>query len=89
MKRLTKWNGSKYVLVNGMGYGQTRMFTDRLAAYENTELEPYEIELMIEIFKTIGEKIPNGSAGDWKGFQTRAFFEFLKKEMEKNETGSN
>lgn len=87
MKRLTHWNGKKYVVTNGFGYGQTRIVTDKLAAYENTGLEPYEIELMIEIFKTIGEKIPSGN--NWSGFQTRAFFEFLKKEMEKNETGSN
>lgn len=83
MKRLTKWNGKKYVLVNGMGYGQTRIICDRLAAYENTMLEPYEIELMIEIFKTLDVNIPKGS--DYSMFQTRAFFEFLKKEMGKNE----
>lgn len=44
MERLTHWNGKKYVLTHGQGFGQTRVFTDKLAEYENTQLEPEEVE---------------------------------------------
>lgn len=45
MKRLTKWNGKKYVLPQGMW----REIAERLAAYENTGLEPEQIvELQTE-----------------------------------------
>lgn len=40
MNRLTRWNGSKWVLPQG----QWREITERLAAYENTGLEPEKIE---------------------------------------------
>lgn len=40
MERLTRWNGSKWVLPQGMW----REIADRLAAYENTGLEPEQIE---------------------------------------------
>lgn len=53
MERLTKWNGKKYVLVNGQGYGQTRIFTDKLAAYENTGYEPEQIKVILREFKRI------------------------------------
>lgn len=39
MGRLTRWNGSKWVLPQGMW----REIADRLAAYENTGLEPEQI----------------------------------------------
>lgn len=39
MARLTKWNGKKWVLPQG----KWREIADRLAAYENTGLEPEEI----------------------------------------------
>ena len=39
MPRLTKWNGKKWVLPQGMW----REIADRLAAYENTGMEPEEI----------------------------------------------
>lgn len=39
MARLTYWNGKKYCLPQGMW----REIADRLAAYENTGLEPEEI----------------------------------------------
>lgn len=39
MGRLTYWNGKKYCLPQGMW----REIADRLAAYENTGLEPEEI----------------------------------------------
>lgn len=39
MNRLTKWNGKKWILPQGMW----REIADRLAAYENTGLEPEEI----------------------------------------------
>lgn len=42
MDRLTRWNGKKWVLPQG--YGTFRMIAERLAAYENTGLEPEEIE---------------------------------------------
>lgn len=41
-KRLTLWNGVRWVLPQGYGFGQK--IADRLAAYENTGLEPEEIE---------------------------------------------
>ena len=40
MARLTRWNGKKWVLPQGMW----REITDRLAAYENTGLEPEQIK---------------------------------------------
>lgn len=45
MDRLTKWNGQKYVLPQGKG--NFRLIADRLAAYENTGLEPEEINKLI------------------------------------------
>lgn len=39
MARLTKWNGKKWLLPQGMW----REIADRLAAYENTGMEPEEI----------------------------------------------
>lgn len=39
MKRLTYWNGKKWILPQG----SWREIADRLAAYENTGLEPDEI----------------------------------------------
>ena len=39
MARLTKWNGKKWFLPQGMW----REIADRLAAYENTGMEPEEI----------------------------------------------
>ena len=44
MDRLTRWNGKKYVLPQG--YGAWREIAERLAAYENTGLEPEEIEAL-------------------------------------------
>lgn len=51
MNRLTKWNGSKYILpqgrtVNGESYW--RLIANRLAEYENTGLTPDEILVLIE-----------------------------------------
>jgi len=51
MERLTHWNGKKYVITGGMGYGKTRLITDKLAAYENTMLEPEQIEEMRKTLK--------------------------------------
>ena len=39
MPRLTRWNGKKWILPQGAW----REITDRLAAYENTGLEPGEV----------------------------------------------
>lgn len=47
MNRLTKWNGKKYVLPQGrtsQGESYWQMIAARLAAYENTGYEPWEIE---------------------------------------------
>ena len=44
MDRLTRWNGKKYVLPQGRG--AWREIAERLAAYENTGLEPEEIEAL-------------------------------------------
>ena len=41
--RLTRWNGKKYVLPQGRTW---RMIAERLAAYENTGLEPEEIDAL-------------------------------------------
>ena len=49
MKRLTWWNGSKWILPQGRtsdGESNWRKIAERLAAYENTGLEPEEIEEM-------------------------------------------
>ena len=43
-KRLTTWNGAKWILPQGPG--SWRQIAERLAAYENTELEPDEIEAL-------------------------------------------
>ena len=42
MDRLTQWNGKKWVLPQGVG--TFRQIAERLAAYENTGLEPVEIQ---------------------------------------------
>ena len=44
MERLTHWNGKKYILPQGRGVW--REIAERLAAYENTGLEPEEIEML-------------------------------------------
>ena len=44
MDRITHWNGAKYVLPQG--HGVWRQIAERLAAYENTGLEPEEIEAL-------------------------------------------
>lgn len=49
MDRLTKWNGVKWVLPQGRtadGESYWRLIAERLAAYENTGLEPEEVEAM-------------------------------------------
>ena len=47
MNRLTRWNGKKYVLPStSNGPGVWREIAERLAAYENTGLEPEEIEAL-------------------------------------------
>ena len=60
MSRLTKWNGKKWVLPQGRtseGESYFRLIAERLAAYENTGYEPWQIPAMpkpkgydIEIF---------------------------------------
>ena len=50
-RRLTKWNGSKYILPQGRtknGESYWRIIADRLAAYENTGLEPDQISSKIK-----------------------------------------
>ena len=44
MDRLTRWNGKKYVLPQG--HGVWRQIAERLAAYEDTGLEPEEIQAL-------------------------------------------
>ena len=46
MSRLTKWNGKKWVLPQGRtsdGESYFRIIAERLAAYENTGYEPWEL----------------------------------------------
>lgn len=61
-KRLTKWNGKKWVLPQGRtadGESNWRIIAERLAAYENTGLEPDEILILIndvrEIYAAVQE----------------------------------
>ena len=51
MQRMTRWNGKKWVLPGGRtrdGESFWRLIAERLAAYENTGLEPEEIEKLKE-----------------------------------------
>ena len=51
MDRMTKWNGNKWVLPQGRtsdGESYWRLIAERLAAYENTGLEPEEIQRLKE-----------------------------------------
>lgn len=51
MNRLTKWNGTKFILPQGRtsdGQSYWRIIAERLAAYENTGMDPEEIEKMKE-----------------------------------------
>ena len=53
MERLTKWNGKKWILpqgVNSDGTSNWRIIAERLAAYENTGLTPEEVESMRRAF---------------------------------------
>ena len=61
-KRLTKWNGKKWVLPQGRtadGESYWRIIAERLAAYENTGLDPDEILILIndvrEIYAAVQE----------------------------------
>ena len=47
MERLTKWNGEKYVLPPCRTDGESyyRIIAERLAAYENTGYEPWELPI--------------------------------------------
>lgn len=56
MARLTRWNGKKWLLPQG----SWREIADRLAAYENTGLEPAEIVAL----KARSDAEPTGGAGD-------------------------
>ena len=52
MERLTKWNGSKWILPQGRtsdGESYWRIIADRLAAYEDSGLEPEEIGKKISV----------------------------------------
>lgn len=51
MERLTKWNGSKWVLPQGRtadGESYWRIIAEKLAAYENTGLSPEEVQELIK-----------------------------------------
>ena len=62
MARLTYWNGKKYCLPQRMW----REIADRLAAYENTGLEPEEIASLLEgkkpqtMFDVLKSRLPEG-----------------------------
>lgn len=56
MARLTKWNGKKWILPQGMW----REIADRLAAYENTGMEPEEIAAL-QARSTAEQTVPAGS----------------------------
>ncbi len=57
MERMTRWNGKKYVLPQG--HGTWRAIAERLAAYENTGLEPKEIEILKTRFEQTEVTISN------------------------------
>lgn len=46
--RLTRWNGKKWVLPQG--YGAWREIADRLAAYENSGLEPEDVQALVAMY---------------------------------------
>ena len=51
MERLTKWNGSKWILPQGRtkdGKSYWRIIAETLAEYENLEMTPEEIRKEIE-----------------------------------------
>lgn len=51
MTRLTKWNGKKWILPQGRtadGESYWRIIADRLAEFENLNMEPKEIKELIE-----------------------------------------
>lgn len=54
MNRLTKWNGSKYILPQGKG--THRLIADRLAEYEDTGLEPEQIKNLLQHGSTETER---------------------------------
>lgn len=60
-ERLTIWNGRRWILKQGKasdGGSYWRMTTDKLAAYENTGLEPDEVARVIEDYKRLtGEAV--------------------------------
>lgn len=59
MDRLTIWNGKKYILRQGRtsdGGSYWRKTAERLAAYEDTGLEPDQIKLLIKEFSRLVEK---------------------------------
>lgn len=56
MERLTKQskrNSNHYVSAIGSGHGAWPEIINRLAAYENTGLEPEEIEALMKIYQHI------------------------------------
>ena len=60
--RLTNWNGKKWVLPQGRtsdGESYWRIIAERLAAYENTGLEPEEILLLIDELKEVYDAVLN------------------------------
>lgn len=56
MKRLTRWNGKKWILPQG----SWREIADRLAAYENTGLEPEEVATLRGSDADQGLQFPDG-----------------------------
>ena len=56
MERLTKKSRRypyKFVSAIGSGYGAWPQIIDRLAAYENTGLEPEEVEALMKVYQHI------------------------------------
>ena len=54
MDRLTKWNGSKWILPQGRtsdGESYWRIIAERLAQYEDLGLSPEELEEMMREYK--------------------------------------
>lgn len=50
-RRLTRWNGNRHLLPQGVG--AWRAIADRLGAYEDSGLEPEEVQALTEQFSDL------------------------------------
>lgn len=65
--RLTKWNGTKWVLPQGRtsdGESYWRLIAERLAAYENTGLEPEEVMTLVSEVEEVYDAVFSQDGSD-------------------------